>query len=136
SRAALAELRVLQGDLERAQAFIDEAHRVEADYPPSLATVYVAHAKLELARGRPELALAEIERAVALIDEHGDAIDSAGRVYALQLDCLVACGRSEEALRASLRANVWLERQLAPISDPSVRTAYVQLGENQRIRAR
>jgi tetratricopeptide (TPR) repeat protein len=136
TRAALAELRVQEGRLDEARRLVEEAlHLHDEVHAPALATVYVAEVRLELASGAPERALRQIERAMALLERHGNRIEAAGRVRALHLDCLLACGRRHEAELASQRANAWLERQLDQIADAGLRAGFARLSENERIRA-
>ncbi|MET0284142.1 MAG: protein kinase [Polyangiales bacterium] len=136
TRAALAELRIQEGRLDDARQIVDEALHIHDEvHAPALATVYVAQVRLELASGAPERALAQVERAMALVEQHGNRIEAAGRLHALHLDCLLACGRRAEAELASQRANAWLERRLAQIADPGLRAGFARLSENERIRA-
>jgi eukaryotic-like serine/threonine-protein kinase len=136
ARAGLAELRVMQGQLDDARRLLDEALQVdEHGHPGSAAAVFLGYARLELACGAPERALAQIERAVSLVDRHGDGIDNRGRIYAAQLDCLSACGLHARRQAASLAANDWLDAQLAALTEPSLRASFAQMSENQRIRA-
>lgn len=107
----------------------------EQGHPGSLASVFLAYARLELACGAPERALAQIERALALVDCHGDGIDNRGRICAAQLDCLNACGLHEHAQAASRAANAWLDVQMAALADPALRSSFAHMSENQRIRA-
>jgi hypothetical protein len=132
ARGLLAEVRVEAGDLAGAQAVLEKAETMEVDHPPVRCAMYLAATKLELARGMPERAQAELDKAFELRRTQGDGWEYVGRIYAAQLACLRAAGRDDAELRRD--ANQWLDAQLARLADPALRQGFANLAEHRAIR--
>jgi ATP/maltotriose-dependent transcriptional regulator MalT len=109
--ASLAELRVRQGRLAEAERLL--AGREE--HPSSLRAL----ALLRIAQGRPEAAVALLERGVAATD--GDAMRTTRQLAAL-VDARLACGDLNEARSAAVELG-----RLASVSGMRLTTAQAEL---------
>jgi ATP/maltotriose-dependent transcriptional regulator MalT len=109
--ASLAELRVRQGRLAEAERLL--AGREE--HPSSLRAL----ALLRIAQGRPEAAVALLERGVAATD--GDAMRTTRQLAAL-VDARLACGDLDEARSAAVELG-----RLASVSGMRLTTAQAEL---------
>jgi serine/threonine protein kinase/tetratricopeptide (TPR) repeat protein len=113
-RAALATLALYHGDLEKARALTDEGLRL-ADSPDQRARVHLLRADIAADLGRPDEALAEVEKALAEGPQDPRVV---ARAHGCRATCLARQGKPKEARRSREEVEVWLKSLPAPIAEP------------------
>ena len=94
----------LEGVIAGAAPYLADAHAQERYAAPS---ILGAHARTLLARGQVSAALADAERAVALLRKRGHDTQMSGGVLAAAARCTRAAGRPEEADALLAEAVEW-----------------------------
>jgi tetratricopeptide (TPR) repeat protein len=117
---ALAKAR--RGELEASLEVIEQALEAGGSEPSALAGAHATLARIELLRGRAEAALRASETAMELIEAH-QLFEHVAMMRTTHIDCLLACGREEDAHHAILDACEWLQSRVKNIADPQVRQA-------------
>jgi diguanylate cyclase (GGDEF)-like protein len=102
-----------QGDLAAAELEIERAHEaalaIESSNSFTLGVVYSTRADIRLLAGRTEEALADAERAIALLTEGGEANPYVlGVTVRAQVQALMALGKLDDAQRTGEGALGWL----------------------------
>jgi hypothetical protein len=90
-------------------------------------------ARIELLRGQAAAALQASERAIEQLTAHR-LFENVAMMRITHIECLLACGREEDARRAVANAHQWLQARVGKIADPALRQAMsAKVPENARI---
>jgi len=131
---ALGRVHMALGDLDDAERELRRAIEVlEQNGRPILPPALAAMARVELARGRADAALALTRRAISETEALGGLESGEATMYLTHAEALWASGARDDALAAIRFARDRIERLAARISDPALRRSYREaVDENAR----
>lgn len=132
SRVYLAMILALRGDAEgaarEAAAAVAELER----WPPLRANALAMLSRAELARGRPEEALARAREAAAIFEALGTIEEGEALVRLALVEALGAAGEHEAARAAVTVARERLFARAARLADPAARARFLAVPEHAR----
>jgi len=133
SRAILAEIHLLAGELDDAQMQARAAIDVLAVAPPARAAAFAVHAQIELARGDVATAATSARQAHQLLEQLHALYTGESLVRLIWAEVLHASGHAADAAEAIATARDRLLVRAHRITDPHLRRCFL---ENVRENAR
>jgi len=112
--AALATLALYRGDPDAARARTEEGLR-HAETADQRSRVRLFRAEIEAELGRPQAALAEVQKALLERPEEPRVVAWA---HTCRTTCLARVGRQEEAEKSRAAVETWLRSLPAPLAEP------------------
>jgi tetratricopeptide (TPR) repeat protein len=125
ARAYLAKALLEIGDLVQARREVERAMTTLVQHPPLLEVARSIGARLALAEGRTEEALALAAEAARAADLHGGFEDGETLVRLTHVETLLASGRRDEARTVAAAAKARLEARAGRITDDARRRSFL-----------
>lgn len=122
----LAQVLLELGELDVAEQRAEQAVRVLGAFPPLLCQAMATLARVLLARGGAERAVAVCERAISLLDSLGSMADGEISLRLAHAEALEAAGHLDAAREALALARDRLTSRADAIGDAAVRSAFLE----------
>jgi hypothetical protein len=132
ARAYLASVLADAGDLDAAEEHIAGAITALSVAPPLRAHALAIGARVALARGKPDEALARSREANALLDSLGGLEEGEVLVRLVHAEALEKTGDRDAAITAIRAARDHVLARAAKFADPDVRASFLAVAENAR----